>query len=184
MRKSLILSALASASILACSSSANAANLLFDFTGSFAASFNFDTAMAPDIVRNDAIFSVFSSGYNNIPVRFNGVDRRANVSFGRGNAATFNLNLLAPGPQPFTQLLGPDLFTGSPAAPVFNRGTFALRNPFFGQNVVLTIAEQGPIGNPGAIPEPTTWAMLIVGFGFLGSVIRRQRRNSGSFRLV
>ncbi len=31
-------------------------------------------------------------------------------------------------------------------------------------------------GNAAAIPEPQTWAMLIVGFGLIGSTLRRQRR--------
>ncbi|PZQ55191.1 MAG: hypothetical protein DI570_22350 [Phenylobacterium zucineum] len=32
-----------------------------------------------------------------------------------------------------------------------------------------------PPGNPGAVPEPSTWAMLILGFGAVGSTVRRRR---------
>ena len=32
-----------------------------------------------------------------------------------------------------------------------------------------------PPPTPGAIPEPATWAMLIMGFGFVGSAMRRRR---------
>ncbi len=184
MSKRMILSAFAASAILAWSSSASAAILLFDITGTFNASFELDSALAPDIVRNDNIFSVFSAGYNNIPIIFNGMERMGNVSFGRGLAATFNLNLLPPGPQPFTQLLGPDLFSGSPSAPVFNLGNFGLRNGFFGQNVVLKISQSDPIAPPGAIPEPTTWAIMIAGFGLVGSAIRRRRRKAASVRLA
>lgn len=28
----------------------------------------------------------------------------------------------------------------------------------------------------GAVPEPATWAMMIIGFGFTGFAMRRQRR--------
>jgi hypothetical protein len=31
------------------------------------------------------------------------------------------------------------------------------------------------IGSAGVIPEPATWAMLIAGFGFVGSALRRRR---------
>ena len=30
-------------------------------------------------------------------------------------------------------------------------------------------------GDPGAIPEPATWAMMIIGFGAAGTVLRRRR---------
>jgi hypothetical protein len=32
------------------------------------------------------------------------------------------------------------------------------------------------VGNAGAVPEPATWAMMIVGFGLTGVAMRRQRR--------
>jgi hypothetical protein len=35
-----------------------------------------------------------------------------------------------------------------------------------------------PIGAPGAIPEPATWAMMILGFGGVGALMRR-RQNLG-----
>ena len=31
------------------------------------------------------------------------------------------------------------------------------------------------IGAPMAVPEPATWAMMIIGFGAVGSMIRRRR---------
>jgi PEP-CTERM motif len=32
------------------------------------------------------------------------------------------------------------------------------------------------IGGAGAVPEPTTWAMIIAGFGIVGGALRRRRR--------
>lgn len=46
-----------------------------------------------------------------------------------------------------------------------------------GTNAVLppgTIIGGGG-GNPGVIPEPATWAMMIAGFGLVGGVLRRRR---------
>ena len=34
----------------------------------------------------------------------------------------------------------------------------------------------GDIGLPPGIPEPSTWAMMIIGFGAVGSMVRSQRR--------
>jgi hypothetical protein len=31
-------------------------------------------------------------------------------------------------------------------------------------------------GGAGAVPEPSTWAMLVVGFGSLGGLVRLRRR--------
>ncbi len=36
------------------------------------------------------------------------------------------------------------------------------------------VGESG-VGTPGAVPEPASWAMLIVGFGAVGTIARRRR---------
>lgn len=42
-------------------------------------------------------------------------------------------------------------------------------------NFELVIYTQDPSAGPGAVPEPATWAMMILGFGAVGSVIRRRQ---------
>jgi len=54
---------------------------------------------------------------------------------------------------------------------------------FFGANFtnannegVFPTFSSGVEGSEGAVPEPATWAMMLVGFGGLGAAMRRQRR--------
>lgn len=43
-----------------------------------------------------------------------------------------------------------------------------------GGNTLTTFAR---IGNGGAVPEPATWAMMLVGFGGIGGMMRHQRKS-------
>jgi hypothetical protein len=45
------------------------------------------------------------------------------------------------------------------------------------RGIGLAFSVQGTtVGAPGAVPEPATWAMMIVGFGTVGGAMRRRRR--------
>ena len=55
-------------------------------------------------------------------------------------------------------------------------------SPFFsnpGQALIQPPSAGAPPGDPGipAVPEPATWAMLIIGFFAIGSVLRRRARD-------
>lgn len=53
-----------------------------------------------------------------------------------------------------------------------NFGSFTIETPQIrGGQLVIGDA----VGGPPGIPEPATWAMMIMGFGFLGTVLRRRR---------
>ena len=99
---------------------------------------------------------------------FGGVAGLASISFSTNLIADLNINGT---PLGFTQLSGNglDLFTGNPADPVFTLGSFNLSNPFFGQNDVLTISAVA------AVPEPSTWAMMILGFAGVGFMAYRRK---------
>ena len=43
----------------------------------------------------------------------------------------------------------------------------------------ITSVDPGTIGQVGAVPEPGTWAMMLLGFGATGAAMRRRRRNKG-----
>lgn len=43
-------------------------------------------------------------------------------------------------------------------------------------NQALANATPYTIASPGAVPEPATWAMMLLGLGFVGGVLRTRRR--------
>lgn len=66
------------------------------------------------------------------------------------------------------------LFGGTTLAPVFYNGSFELSDFAGGPTVATLTISDGAIAS---VPEPTTWAMTIFGFGLIGGVMRRRRRN-------
>ncbi len=60
---------------------------------------------------------------------------------------------------------GVQVFTGPTSAPIFSPGVFHMD---YG---VLKVT---------AVPEPTTWAMMLLGIGVLGAAIRREGRRAAS----
>jgi len=40
------------------------------------------------------------------------------------------------------------------------------------------------VGTPGAVPEPATWAMMLLGFGGIGMTMRRRRKNLGLMQIA
>jgi PEP-CTERM motif len=69
--------------------------------------------------------------------------------------------------------------------------TFVLGSQFAGQTLTSTtivssgyetlvlgetVASSDTVGTPGGVPEPASWAMMLVGFGGLGGVLRRRRQ--------
>ena len=74
----------------------------------------------------------------------------------------------------FEQFAGPPLFTGTSANPVFDLGTFNLTSLSDGP-ATITIS---------AVPEPSTWAMMILGFAGIGFMAYRKKQNGPALRLA
>jgi hypothetical protein len=137
----------------------------FTATGAFDASWMLPKSPVPDFVFGNA-FRV-----QNVDITFNGNPVTAFVEFytlgGGGGACAGSFCSLF-------DLYGPTLFSGTTAAPTFLTGVFDMNQGFpFGPDVRLVIADPG--NGAGVIPEPATWAMLIAGFGLVGSALRRRR---------
>jgi hypothetical protein len=160
-----------SALAISATASADAAPLLFNFSGpSGTAVFELDSKPTPDYVNSISFLPGSDQfGFNDVAGTYGGVPGVAStINFGEGIDAA--LNIVAPG-LGFTQFGGPALFTGTASDPVFTPGTYNLANPFFG-NGTLTIS------SIAGVPEPITWAMMIIGLGFSGAAMRYRSRSA------
>ena len=139
---------------------------IFDFvlSGSRQASFEISSLTVP----TSSSSSIFGSqvSYSNIAGIFGNVAETGTIGFGTGPIFA-DLNIGATG-LGFTQFAGPDLFTGDPAHPVFKTGTFVLPSIVSGTSTLV-------ISQVAAVPEPSTWAMLILGFCGIGVVAYRRK---------
>jgi hypothetical protein len=151
---------------------AAAVPLSFTLTGSRDASFVLDSNPTPTTFSS-TILGGNNFGdqisFANVAGTFGGTPGFASIGFGTGIFATLNVNSATLG---FTQLVGPNLFSGTAANPVFSTGTFNLSGLVSG-NSVLTISSL-----VSAAPEPGTWAMMILGFGMAGAGLRYRRRTT------
>ncbi|QJU57071.1 PEP-CTERM sorting domain-containing protein [Sphingomonas sp. AP4-R1] len=163
---------------------ADAALLLYQLEGTvpgkYTASFTLDTDRVPSIsIPNNSV------RYNGVPITFTRPNSTVVETAAYSNSGpTFSvltsqggvfLGYLGGFPTQFS-VYGPQLFTGTTTAPVFLTGTFGLsdipRNRTTDPiqvNYTLTVTDIS-----SAVPEPATWAMMLVGFGGIGTAIRRR----------
>lgn len=164
MRRSLFILANACASLLV-AESASAANYVFLLSGPQTASFTLDSSPVP---------SAFSSGEYFVLLNVDGLINGVNALFDLGfGASTYSSRFGLLDPSEGTEYIagpGSSLYSGPEAAPTFKTGTFALSG---GYNISI-------FGPP--IPEPATWAMMVLGAGFTGMSMRR--RTSANTRVT
>lgn len=150
------------------SSLASAAPLLFNFSGpSGTAVFQLDSNPTPDF--SSTFIGSDQFGFNNVAGTFGGIAGTAStISFGSGSIFS-SLSITAPN-LGFTQFSSPTLFTGSRTMPTFSTGSFTLVNPFFGNGTLNISSIQS------SVPEPGTWAMMMLGLGVVGFAARRRQK--------
>ena len=174
-RKALIGLLLVGASCV--SSQASAALVLFTLTGPAPASFTLDQSPTPSsvtpnyFVMTNVVGTFLGAPSSHINLTFN--------DNGHWNIGIFNFD----GPK-IVDFFGSNapLFSGTTATPTFNLGTYSFSDvsadglSLGDGNSTLTIASV-----PGAVPEPSTWMMMLVGFGLLGGAVRYGRKaNAGT----
>lgn len=78
----------------------------------------------------------------------------------------------ADGPGILATLYGEQLYTGSEAVPIMRTGMFTLTSgPAGGRRYSLNVVDAA-----AAVPEPATWLLMIVGFGMIGTALRKRYR--------
>ncbi len=150
-------------------SPAAAATYLFNLSGSQSASFQLQSSPSPvgsfsgddDVFWLDNVAGSYASGATLKDIYFYTSTIGGGLGFKNYNNSTYTL---------ITD--GPQLFTGLNTSPTFKLGTFLLTQFNGPGQYTLTISNLDAV--PG-VPEPSTWAMMLLGFGAVGYRMRRRR---------
>ncbi len=153
---------LAATAAMTSATPAAAVALNFDITGDYTARFQLDSSPTPDFVADDFLFAIV-----HVPGFPNSTSGFADLTFFHG---AFGGLLVSEETNGFVDYLfdavGPQLYSGTEAAPRFAPGIYQLEGLSTPGQFTLTIS---------AVPEPSTWAMAVVGFGIAGTALRRRR---------
>lgn len=111
-----------------------------------------------------------SEGEDSLFVYRPSADNFIGFTFYDPSGAAFNSTTLPPGPFP---ALNPGPFDGPDGSDDVNDpfGEFDFYDSVAGQGFFATVTSITP---SGAIPEPASWALMILGFGIAGSAVRRR----------
>lgn len=162
---------LAAATALAlCSTSATAAEFLFDFKGvdtSKDASFTLDSEPDPSSAGNGRFT------FKKVEVTTPKSTSKQTINFYTSQyGGGFNFNNSGK-----FDAYGPQLFSGTIADPTFHTGVYTMTKSFNGVVLgTLTVSAMS------AVPEPATWAMILLGFAFTGSMMRKGRKQQKDAR--
>jgi hypothetical protein len=109
-------------------------------------------------------------------VQINGtstVNGTSNSTFGKIENLYFYTGLVADADSYYSDALTEAYFTGTLSDPTFAPGTYGIA----GDSVTITDVT-------AAVPEPSTWAMMILGFMGVGFMAYRRKQNNSTFRLA
>jgi hypothetical protein len=151
MQRLLAIAAVAAALALASASARAATELVFTITGAGNV-ITFDLPQNPTPDSYSTLDGFFT--FNSVDGTLNGTPRvfSGGASFWNPDQGVGDLHL-----DLFSPYFGDILYTGSESSPTFKTGTFDITDDEF--DYVLTI---------GSVPEPSTWALMLLGFAGLG----------------
>ncbi|MEM8918571.1 MAG: PEPxxWA-CTERM sorting domain-containing protein [Pseudomonadota bacterium] len=122
---------------------------------------------ATSVTTGNGVFGVGLNYFNTNP----NVNFDALVTYGNGDTELFDLAIVSVSDfDGFFGLTSDRLISSisfGPDGGITQNGSFGIDN--------LTI---GDMGRMGAVPEPATWAFMILGFGAIGSAMRRQKKTA------
>lgn len=149
---------------------ASAALLLFELNATplggtlQTAVFQLDSMPTPDRINDQSVFGIGQIFFNNVSDIYNGINTTANIGFGRGNVANIQvLGQVGALNRVNASTTGPSLFTGALSTPTFATGTFTT-----GRSSLV-------ISQVAAVPEPTTWILMLLGMAGVGFSMRRRQ---------
>lgn len=137
---------------------AHAAQLVYEVTGA-------GTTISFTVDDQPALKSVLPDGFviGDVLVQLNGISQTRDVGFVRelsdGGFIILGTNI---------NLAGPQLFTGTFSAPTLVTGDFALTG-FSDRSLQYSLQVRPAVA---AVPEPSTWLLLLTSFGLLGGTMR------------
>ena len=163
--------ALMVASMSLCAAPAIADPLAFSFNSTLgpAANFSFTLDSSPTVASFDS--TMFQS--NGVKVDIGGTTASDNISFFIFDSGGGLSDVFSSGGNNNFDLYGAQLFSGSTDHPMFSAGSFDLLSSSGAAAGSLTIS---------AVPEPATWAMMLIGFGAMGASLRRRPRRALAIR--
>ena len=147
--------------------------LKFTLTGPYAAVWFIDSNPTPDAI-SPVSFSLYDveGNYSQIPGNTGPVNYLADFTF---YDSSFDGGFYATNFYDGNDLLttdGAQLFGGTVAAPTFSSGNYTLTD--FNDRSISYNLSIASAAMP-AVPEPASWALMIVGFGAVGGAMRYRR---------
>jgi len=158
-----LISNAAVATALLCTGAANAALYQFTVSGDYAATWRLDSSTIPGVVFPGVGFI-----YGDVAgIYENAVSELADVAFFNGSLGG-GLSIEDFYGEQFLLIAdGPQLYSGSEAAPAFLTGSYTLHQYQGTGTYTVTIS---------AVPEPATYGMLLAGVGLVGIALRGRQR--------